>query len=62
MTSTWRCDGNDDCGDNSDEAGCICEPPMIACSDLSCYMPQWRCDGDIDCPDMSDEKGTRSLW
>ncbi|XP_047516497.1 sortilin-related receptor-like isoform X1 [Pieris napi] len=56
MTSTWRCDGNDDCGDNSDEAGCVCEPPMIACSDSSCYMPQWRCDGDIDCPDMSDEK------
>ncbi|CAK1543183.1 unnamed protein product [Leptosia nina] len=56
MTNTWRCDGNDDCGDNSDEAGCICEPPMVACSDSSCYMPQWRCDGDIDCPDMSDEK------
>ncbi|XP_047534155.1 sortilin-related receptor-like isoform X1 [Vanessa atalanta] len=57
IASTWRCDGNDDCGDLSDEAGCLCAPPLVACDDdAHCYLPPWRCDGDVDCVDMSDEK------
>ncbi|XP_013139832.1 PREDICTED: sortilin-related receptor-like [Papilio polytes] len=56
IAQSWRCDGNDDCGDGSDEAGCVCAPPRVACDNGSCYLPQWRCDGDIDCSDMTDEK------
>lgn len=57
ITKNWRCDGNNDCGDLSDEVGCHCTPPMIPCDGNRCYLPRWRCDGDIDCADMSDEKG-----
>ncbi|XP_026332516.1 sortilin-related receptor isoform X2 [Hyposmocoma kahamanoa] len=56
IAKNWRCDGNNDCGDLSDEVGCQCTPPMIPCDDNRCYLPRWRCDGDIDCADMSDEK------
>ncbi|XP_045536958.1 sortilin-related receptor-like [Papilio machaon] len=56
IAQSWRCDGNDDCGDGSDEAGCLCAPPRVACDNGSCYLPQWRCDGDNDCSDMTDEK------
>lgn len=56
IEASWRCDGNNDCGDMSDEIGCQCTPPMIACDDTRCYLPHWKCDGDFDCKDMSDEK------
>ncbi|XP_026730796.1 sortilin-related receptor isoform X2 [Trichoplusia ni] len=56
ISSYSRCDGNNDCGDLSDEIGCMCVPPMIMCDNTRCYLPHWKCDDDIDCADMSDEK------
>uniref|UniRef100_A0A8D2BEA9 Sortilin-related receptor n=1 Tax=Sus scrofa TaxID=9823 RepID=A0A8D2BEA9_PIG len=65
----WKCDGMDDCGDDSDEANC--ENPTEApncsryfqfqCENGHCIPNRWKCDRENDCGDWSDEKDCGDL-
>lgn len=59
VLDTWKCDLQDDCGDNSDEDGCgetkCNESEQFRCSSGMCISKDWICDWIKDCPHGDDE-------
>uniref|UniRef100_A0A182RW24 Sortilin-related receptor n=1 Tax=Anopheles funestus TaxID=62324 RepID=A0A182RW24_ANOFN len=62
----YKCDGEDDYEDRSDEEGCpaakpACPPHMFTCKlDQQCIPKHYLCDYDKDCKDGSDEENCKT--
>nr|XP_015809424.2 low-density lipoprotein receptor-related protein 3 isoform X1 [Nothobranchius furzeri] len=70
LPRSWKCNGQNECGDATDERGCsppptesrpgLCSPGSLPCTEAQttrCLPAALRCNGARDCPDGSDELG-----
>ena len=60
----YRCDGDNDCSDRSDEENCstTCTSSRFHCDNGNCINGNYRCDDDNDCGDGSDEEHCSGYW